>query len=76
LRANDVHDSSVRRIDTITPDIVAPDRTNLRAATPVARESNDNTPTVTPAVRVQIVNAKAVPQKCRARGSNPRRSSG
>jgi hypothetical protein len=61
-----VHDSRVRRIATITPDMVrpkphdfAPDAIQL-----AARESKDNIPNRTPRVRVQIVNVNRGAKKC------------
>src|SRR4029077_12875265 len=42
LRASDEHDSRVRRIAAITPDMVCPKRTKLRPASPAGRESRDN----------------------------------
>jgi hypothetical protein len=77
MRANDVHDSSVRRIDTITPDMIAPrshemtarkDRTNFRPVRIACRtvlESKDNIAKRTRRVRVQTVNASLVVQKAR-----------
>jgi hypothetical protein len=65
LRASDVHDSKVRRIATITPDMFAPNRTTLRPAiTPAVRESNDNIPNRSRRVRVQTVNANPYAKKC------------
>src|SRR6516165_2504424 len=42
LRASNEHDSRVRRIAAITPDMVCPKRTKLRPASPAGRESRDN----------------------------------
>ncbi len=57
LRASDVHDSRVRRIATITPDMVCPKTARLCARPdPAVRESSDNIPKETRRVRVQTVN--------------------
>jgi hypothetical protein len=65
LRANDVHDSRVRRIDTITPDMVCPKPHDITAdANPAVRESINNIPNRTRPVRVQTVNANCVAKKC------------
>ena len=65
LRTSDVHDSSVRRIDTITPDIVRPKPHNFTPGVYAAvRESNDNIPFGSRPVRVQTVNAKLRREKC------------
>ena len=65
-RASDVHDSSVRRIDTITPDINCPKpHDNAPGAYPAVRESNDNIPNGSQRVRVQTVNAKLHRKKMR-----------
>src|SRR6185312_2542442 len=58
LRASDEHDSSVRRIDPITPDILRAPRQHqfARGIFPTARESKDNIAKGTPGVRVQTVN--------------------
>ena len=65
-RASDVHDSSVRRIDTITPDFNCPNpHDNTPGAYPAVREANDNIPNGSPPVRVQTVNAKRHGEKMR-----------
>src|ERR1700733_1142378 len=78
LRANDVHDSKVRRIDAITPDMVCPkphdfapgarltqSRYLFLAVRAPVRESNDNILNGSRPVRVQIVNAKPHREKMR-----------
>src|SRR6202035_6190507 len=66
LRASDVHDSRVRRIAAITPDMVCPKTARLhdRRMTTV-RESRDNIPKGSWRVRVQTVNANPGTEKCR-----------
>ena len=64
LRANDVHDNSVRRIDTITPDMNCPKPHDKNARrVPAVRESNDNILFGSRPVRVQTVNAKTHREK-------------
>jgi hypothetical protein len=66
LRASDVHDSKVRRIAAITPDMVCPKPHNSTpGATSAVRESNDNIPNGSRRVRVQTVNAKPCREKSR-----------
>ena len=66
LRASDVHDSKVRRIATITPDMVCPKPHDFTpGAFPAVRESNDNIPNGSRPVRVQTVNAKPHREKMR-----------
>src|SRR3954470_10635387 len=76
LRASEEHDSRVRRIAATTPDMICPKGTlrqerldrNARletqgfgpGATPAVHESNENSPFVTPGVRVQTVNVNPV----------------
>jgi hypothetical protein len=69
LRASIVHDSSVRRIDPITPDILrAPEKHEFaRGNFPTAHESSDNIANGTPGVRVQTVNGNRVGEKSRPR---------
>src|SRR3954454_3666988 len=65
LRASGGHDSRVRRIATITPDIVRPKPHDFAPGAPQAavRESKDNISNGTRRVRVQIVNANPDPKK-------------
>ena len=73
LRASDVHDSRVRRIAAITPDMVCPkpheSTTGIQSA---VRESDDNIPKGTRRVRVQTVNANRIAKKAAVR-VKPRR---
>ena len=74
LRAIEVHDSRVRRIAATTPDMIGPKETLKNArlerkkftpgATPAVLESNENSPFVTPRVRVQTVNVNQVVENC------------
>jgi hypothetical protein len=61
-----VHDSRVRRIATITPDMVCPKPHDFSPGVldPTVRESNDNIPIRTRRVRVQTVNANRAAKKC------------
>src|SRR6185312_6153733 len=65
LRASEEHDSSVRRIDPITPDILRAPRQHqfARGIFPTARESKDNIAKGTPGVRVQTVNGDGAGEK-------------
>jgi hypothetical protein len=59
-----VHDSRVRRIAAITPDMVCPKpHDSTPGASPAVRESYDNIPNGSRRVRVQTVNAKSGREK-------------
>jgi hypothetical protein len=65
LRASDEHDSRVRRIATITPDMVCPKPHDFTPGDdPTVRESIDNIPNGSRRVRVQTVNANSAAKKC------------
>jgi hypothetical protein len=68
LHTSDVHDSSVRRIATITPDMIAPETDEKTARFrarrfPHQRESNEDIAKRSRRVRVQTVNASFAVQK-------------
>ncbi len=68
LRASEVHDSRVRRIAAITPDMVCPKPHDYTpGASPAVRESYDNIPNGSQRVRVQTVNAKSGREKSGAK---------
>jgi len=63
-RTSDVHDSKVRRIAAITPDMVSPKpHDSTTGVQSTVRESTDNIPFGSRAVRVQIVNANRIAKK-------------